>query len=41
MGIGNVTLGGHFLLAYTLADGGAPGLVVFVRAGSRADLFGE
>jgi mRNA interferase YafQ len=34
-------IGGDFLLAYKLADGGAPGLVVFVRTGSHADLFGE
>ena len=34
-------IGGDFLLAYKLADEGAPGLVVFVRTGSHADLFGE
>jgi len=34
-------IGGDFLLAYKLADGGAPGLVVFVRTSSHTDLFGE
>ena len=34
-------IGGDFLLAYRLDDSGHPGLVVFVRAGTHADLFGE
>jgi len=34
-------VGGNFLLAYKLADEAAPGLVVFVRTGSHADLFGQ
>lgn len=33
--------GGDFLLVYKLDDSGGPGLVVFVRAGTHADLFGE
>ena len=32
-------IGGDFLLAYKLDDGHTPGLVVFVRAGTHADLF--
>ncbi len=31
-------IGGDFLLMYRLEEG-APGLVVFVRAGTHADLF--
>ena len=34
-------IGGDFLLAYKLADRGKNGLVIFVSAGSHADLFGE
>jgi mRNA interferase YafQ len=34
-------IGGDFLLAYKLEDGGVPGLVVFVRAGTHSQLFGE
>lgn len=34
-------IGGDFLLAYKLDDGGKTGQVVFVRAGTHADLFGE
>jgi len=33
-------IGGDFLLAYKLDDSAKPGLVVFVRAGTHADLFG-
>jgi mRNA interferase YafQ len=33
-------VGGDFLLAYRLDDSGATGLVVFVRAGTHAELFG-
>lgn len=32
-------VGGDFLLAYKLDDGSGHGLIVFVRAGSHADLF--
>jgi mRNA interferase YafQ len=32
-------IGGDFLLAYKLDDSHKPGLVVFVRAGTHADLF--
>nr|WP_315208222.1 type II toxin-antitoxin system YafQ family toxin [uncultured Albidiferax sp.] len=32
-------IGGDFLLAYKLDDGGKHGLVVFVRTGTHADLF--
>jgi len=32
-------IGGDFLLAYKLADSGKTGEVVFVRAGTHADLF--
>lgn len=32
-------IGGDFLLAYKLEDGGKHGLVVFVRAGTHAELF--
>jgi mRNA interferase YafQ len=33
-------IGGDFLLAYKLDDSAKPGLIVFVRAGTHADLFG-
>lgn len=33
-------IGGDFLLAYKLDDSGKIGMVVFVRAGTHADLFG-
>lgn len=32
-------IGGDFLLAYKLDDSGKSGLVIFVRAGTHADLF--
>jgi mRNA interferase YafQ len=32
-------IGGDFLLAYKLDDSRSPGLVVFVRAGTHAELF--
>jgi len=32
-------IGGYFLLAYKLHDGGKSGLIIFVRAGTHADLF--
>lgn len=32
-------IGGDFLLAYKIADSGKTGLVVFVRAGTHAELF--
>ena len=32
-------IGGDFLLAYKLDDSAKPGLIVFVRAGTHADLF--
>jgi mRNA interferase YafQ len=34
-------VGGDFLLIYKLDDGAKSGLVVFVRAGTHANLFGE
>ncbi len=34
-------IGGDFLLIYRLDDTGKPGLIVFVRAGTHADLFDE
>lgn len=34
-------IGGDFLLAYKLDDSGKAGLVVFVRAGTHAELFSE
>ncbi len=34
-------IGGDFLLIYTLDDSREPGMVVFVRAGTHADLFEE
>lgn len=34
-------IGGDFLLAYKIDDTGKPGLIVFVRAGTHADLFNE
>ena len=34
-------IGGDFLLIYKLDDSGKMGLVVFVRAGTHADLFDE
>lgn len=34
-------IGGDFLLIYRIAETGKTGLVVFVRAGTHADLFGE
>jgi mRNA interferase YafQ len=34
-------IGGDFLLAYKIADLGKGGLIVFVRAGTHADLFDE
>jgi len=33
-------IGGDFLLVYELDDINGPGLAVFVRAGTHADLFG-
>jgi len=32
-------IGGDFLLAYKLDDSGKRGLIVFIRAGTHADLF--
>ena len=32
-------IGGDFLLIYRIGDSGKSGLVVFVRAGTHADLF--
>lgn len=32
-------IGGDFLLTYKLDDGGKPGLVIFVRAGTHTELF--
>jgi mRNA interferase YafQ len=32
-------IGGDFLLIYKLDDDGPPGLVIFVRAGTHAELF--
>ena len=34
-------IGGDFLLAYKLDDTGRAGLVIFVRAGTHAELFEE
>lgn len=34
-------IGGDFLLAYRIDETGKNGLVVFVRAGTHADLFNE
>ncbi|KQX40554.1 addiction module toxin RelE [Devosia sp. Root436] len=34
-------IGGDFLLAYKLDDTGKAGLVIFVRAGTHAELFDE
>ena len=34
-------VGGDFLLIYRLADDGKGGMVVFVRAGTHSELFGE
>jgi mRNA interferase YafQ len=34
-------VGGDFLLAYRVDDSATPGIVVFVRAGTHADLFDE
>jgi mRNA interferase YafQ len=34
-------IGGDFLLAYKVDDSGKTALVIFVRAGSHADLFNE
>lgn len=34
-------IGGDFLLAYKLDDTAKPGLVIFVRAGTHAELFNE
>ena len=34
-------IGGDFLLAYKLDDGGKVGQVIFVRAGTHAELFSE
>jgi mRNA interferase YafQ len=34
-------IGGDFLLAYKADDTGKPGIVVFVRTGTHADLFDE
>jgi len=34
-------IGGDFLLAYKIDDSGRPGQVVFVRAGTHAELFSE
>jgi mRNA interferase YafQ len=34
-------IGGDFLLIYKLDDGSRTGLIVFVRAGTHADLFDE
>jgi len=34
-------IGGDFLLAYKLEDSRSPGIIVFARAGTHADLFGE
>lgn len=33
-------VGGDFLLTYRIDDSRPPGLIVFVRAGTHADLFG-
>jgi mRNA interferase YafQ len=34
-------IGGDFLLTYKLDDNGKHGLIVFVRTGTRAELFNE
>ena len=34
-------VGGYFLLVYTVDDSGKVGQVVFVRAGTHAELFSE
>ncbi len=34
-------IGGDFLLAYKIDDSGKTGLIVFVRAGTHAELFSE
>lgn len=34
-------IGGDFLLAYKIDDSGKTGVVIFVRAGTHADLFNE
>jgi len=34
-------IGGDFLLAYRIDDGGKVGQVIFVRAGTHAELFAE
>ncbi|WP_255607906.1 type II toxin-antitoxin system YafQ family toxin [Methylosinus sp. Sm6] len=34
-------IGGDFLLVYKVDDTGEPGIVVFVRSGTHADLFDE
>jgi mRNA interferase YafQ len=34
-------IGGDFLLAYKVDDNGKAGLIVFVRAGTHAELFNE
>ena len=34
-------IGGDFLLTYKLDDAGKAGLVIFVRAGTHSDIFGE
>ena len=34
-------IGGDFLLAYKIDDDHRSGIVIFVRAGTHADLFGE
>ena len=34
-------VGGDFLLAYTVDDSRSPGMIVFVRAGTHADLFSK
>lgn len=34
-------IGGDFLLAYKIDDSGKTGVIVFVRAGTHADLFNE
>ena len=34
-------VGGDFLLAYKIDDGGKAGQIIFVRAGTHADLFSE
>lgn len=34
-------IGGDFLLIYKVDDSGTPGLIVFIRAGTHADLFND